>query len=139
MQESHDNTKKAKEAHYSGVVFGIPTFGMASINFLTNMNTKGMPIFTNAGYHVVQGKPVDVARNEIAAATIINRNSYLIFRDDDTLAPHDAIPKLIQELHGSKKLPPIEPNEYDNLYIVSIPWFGKVKTLRLKFGRPYVP
>ncbi|MEE8236446.1 MAG: phosphoglycerate mutase family protein [Gammaproteobacteria bacterium] len=51
----------------------------------------------------------------------------------------DAIPKLIQELHGSKKLPPIEANEYDNIYIVSIPWFGKVKTLRLRYGRPYVP
>ena len=51
----------------------------------------------------------------------------------------DAIPKLIQELHGSKKLPPIEDNEYDNIFIVSIPWFGKVKTLRLRYGRPYVP
>lgn len=50
-----------------------------------------------------------------------------------------AIPKLIQELHGSKKLAPIEDNEYDNIYIVSIPWFGKVKTLRLRYGRPYVP
>ena len=51
----------------------------------------------------------------------------------------DTIPKLIAELHGSKKLPPIEPNEYDNIFIVSIPWFGKVKTLRLKYGQPYVP
>ena len=51
----------------------------------------------------------------------------------------DTIPKLIQELHGSKKLPPIEDNEYDNIFIVSIPWFGKVKTLRLRYGRPYVP
>ncbi|SVB04742.1 uncharacterized protein METZ01_LOCUS157596, partial [marine metagenome] len=50
-----------------------------------------------------------------------------------------AIPKLIQELHGSKKLAAIEDNEYDNMYIVSIPWFGKVKTLRFRYGRPYVP
>jgi hypothetical protein len=30
-------------------------------------------------------------------------------------------------------------NEFDNLYIVSIPWFGKVKTLRLRYGAPYQP
>ena len=32
-----------------------------------------------------------------------------------------------------------EEGEYDNLYIVSIPWFGKVKTLWLKFGDRYIP
>ena len=30
-------------------------------------------------------------------------------------------------------------NEFDNLYIVSIPWYGKVKTLRLRYGAPYLP
>ena len=50
-----------------------------------------------------------------------------------------ALPFLIEELHGSKKLPAMGDNEHDNMYIVSIPWFGKVKTLRLKFGAPYVP
>jgi hypothetical protein len=46
---------------------------------------------------------------------------------------------VIAEMHGSKKLPPIEEGEFDNLYIVSIPWFGKVKTLRLKYGDRYIP
>jgi broad specificity phosphatase PhoE len=46
---------------------------------------------------------------------------------------------LIRELHGSKKLPPMAANEFDNLYIVSIPWYGKVKTLRLKYGAPFAP
>ena len=46
---------------------------------------------------------------------------------------------LIAEMHGSKKLPELANNEYDNLYIVSIPWFGKVKTLRLRYGLPYLP
>jgi len=44
---------------------------------------------------------------------------------------------LIAEMHGSKKLPEMGDSEYDNLYIVSIPWFGKVKTLRLRYGVPY--
>ena len=41
---------------------------------------------------------------------------------------------LIRKMHGSKKLPASEEAGYDNLYIVTIPWFGKVKTLRLHFG-----
>jgi len=51
----------------------------------------------------------------------------------------NSIPLLIRAFHGSKKLAPIEENEYDNLYVLSIPWFGKVKTLQLKYGAPYVP
>ena len=46
----------------------------------------------------------------------------------------DAIASLVAELHGSKRLPPNKPDEYDNLYVVTIPWFGKVKTLRLHYG-----
>jgi broad specificity phosphatase PhoE len=51
----------------------------------------------------------------------------------------DLIQPLIAEMQGSKKLPPIALTEYDNLYIVTIPWFGKVKTLRLRYGKPYRP
>lgn len=52
----------------------------------------------------------------------------LIVGHSDTIAP------MIAELGGSKKLPEIVEDEYDNLYIVTIPWFGKVKTLRLRYG-----
>jgi len=55
------------------------------------------------------------------------------------VAEPDAIPPLIEEFHGSKKLPPMGASEHDNLYIVTIPWFGKVKTLRLRYGAPYLP
>lgn len=51
----------------------------------------------------------------------------------------EPLPVLIRELHGSKKVPPMAAEEHDDLYIVSIPWYGKVKTLRLKYGTPYVP
>jgi broad specificity phosphatase PhoE len=50
----------------------------------------------------------------------------------------EPLPVLIRKLHGSKKVPPIAAGEYDNIYIVSIPWYGKVKTLRLRYGDPYV-
>lgn len=49
------------------------------------------------------------------------------------VAEPELIPTVIARLQGSKKVPPME-NEYDNLYIVSIPWYGKVKTLRLHYG-----
>lgn len=51
----------------------------------------------------------------------------------------EPLPVLIRRLQGSKKVPPLAATEHDNLYIVSIPWYGKVKTLRLKYGKPYVP
>ena len=46
----------------------------------------------------------------------------------------DAIAPLVEELHGSKNVPVIQEDEYSNIYIVTIPWFGKVKTLRLHYG-----
>ena len=33
-----------------------------------------------------------------------------------------------------RNVPEMAPDEYDNVYIVSIPWFGKVKTLRVRYG-----
>ena len=46
----------------------------------------------------------------------------------------DAIAPLVEELHGSKNVPEIGPADYDNLYIVTVPWFAKVKTLRLRYA-----
>jgi len=51
----------------------------------------------------------------------------------------NTLPLLIGNMGASKKVPPIAENEYDNIYIVSIPWFGKTKTIRLRYGEPYVP
>ena len=50
----------------------------------------------------------------------------------------NTVPVLIANLGASKKVPAIEENEYDNIYIISIPWFGKTKTIRLRYGEPYV-
>ena len=50
----------------------------------------------------------------------------------------NTVPVLIANLGASKKVPPIDESEYDNIYIISIPWFGKTKTIRLRFGEPYV-
>ena len=52
----------------------------------------------------------------------------LVVTHGDILAP------LVEELHGSKNIPPMDGASDDNIYIVTIPWFGKVKTLRLHYG-----
>jgi broad specificity phosphatase PhoE len=51
----------------------------------------------------------------------------------------NTLPRLMYDLGASKKVPDIHEDEYDNIYIVAIPWFGKTKTIRLRFGEPYVP
>lgn len=81
----------------------------------------------------VQPQMFDVDNLEAAVNDIVRRHKgeiVLIVGHSNTIAP------MIAELGGSKKLPPIADREYDNLYIVTIPWFGKVKTLRLRYGVP---
>jgi broad specificity phosphatase PhoE len=51
----------------------------------------------------------------------------------------NTVPALIGNMGASKKVPPIDENEYDNIYVVSIPWFGKTNTIRLRYGAPYQP
>ena len=71
---------------------------------------------------------------------------------EDTLEAHkgeivlfvvdrEAIAPMIVELHGSKRVPEIRPDEYENLYVVTVPWGGgaKVKTLRMLYGLDWKP
>lgn len=51
----------------------------------------------------------------------------------------NTLPALIANLGASKNVPAIADEEYDNIYLISIPWFGKTKTIRLRYGAPYVP
>jgi len=51
----------------------------------------------------------------------------------------NTVPQMIGNMGASKNVPPIAENEYDNIYLVSIPWFGKTKTIRLRYGEPYIP
>ena len=51
----------------------------------------------------------------------------------------NTLPALIGNMGASKRVPEIAEAEYDNIYIVSIPWFGKTKTIRLRYGEPYAP
>ena len=59
-----------------------------------------------------------------------NGEIVLVVSYADTIAP------LVAELHGSKKVPPIADDDYDEVYIVTVPNYGKVKTLRLHYPEP---
>ncbi len=78
----------------------------------------------------------DASDTEAVLETILERHKGKIIL---VVGHSDTIPALIANLGASKQVPPIHENEYDNIYIISIPWFGKTKTIRLRFGAPYVP
>jgi len=78
----------------------------------------------------------DAADTELVLDEILDKHKgkiILVVGHANTLAP------LMANLGASKKVPPIADDEYDNIYIVAIPWFGKTKTIRLRYGEPYVP
>lgn len=53
------------------------------------------------------------------------------------VTPSEEIAPSIAALSGSKNVPAMREDEYHNIYIVTIPRFGKVKTLRLHYGLPW--
>ena len=78
----------------------------------------------------------DAADTEEVLETILKRHKGKIIL---VVAHSNTVPVLIANLGASKKVPPIAEDEYDNIYIISIPWFGKTKTIRLRYGEPFRP
>jgi len=64
-----------------------------------------------------------------------------IFRDRKgkitlIVADADAIPPLIAQLHGKHPLPEFAAGDYSEIYVVTVPYYGKVKTLRFRYDEP---
>ncbi len=78
----------------------------------------------------------DAADRETVLETILKEHKGKIIL---VVGHSDTLPELIANLGASKRVPPIDELEYDNIYIISIPWFGKTKTIRMRFGDPYRP
>jgi broad specificity phosphatase PhoE len=72
--------------------------------------------------------------NEAVLSTILKKYKGKIVL---VVGHSNTVPTLIYDLGASKKVPPIAELEYDNIYLISIPWFGKTKTIRLRYGEPY--
>ena len=77
----------------------------------------------------------DVADTEPILESILEKHKGKIIL---VVAHSNTLPVLIANLGASKRVPPIAEDEYDNIYIISIPWFGKTKTIRLRYGQPYI-
>ncbi len=92
----------------------------------------GEPVATRLGLELQRYDPAD---NEAVLERILREHKGKIVL---VVAHSNTVPGLIADLGASKNVPPIDEDEYDNIYIVSIPWFGKTKTIRLRFGEPYV-
>jgi broad specificity phosphatase PhoE len=77
----------------------------------------------------------DAADTETVLETILKNHKGKIIL---VVGHSNTVPAMIANLGASKNVPPIAQNEFDNIYIISIPWFGKTKTIRLRFGESYV-
>lgn len=73
--------------------------------------------------------------NEAVLSTILKSHKGKIIL---VVGHSNTLPTLIADLGASKNVPEIKEDEYDNIYIITIPWFGKTKTIRMRFGAPYV-
>ena len=91
------------------------------------------PLATELGLEINHYDPSD---NEAILEKILKLHKGKIIL---VVAHSNTVPTLIADLGASKNVPPIGHSEYDNIYIVSIPWFGKTKTIRLRYGEPYDP
>lgn len=78
----------------------------------------------------------DAADTETVLKTILNNHKGEIVL---VVGHSNTVPALIANLGASKNVPPIAQGEFDNIYVVSIPWFGKTKTIRMRYGEPFVP
>ena len=56
------------------------------------------------------------------------REIVVIVTQGEDIAP------MVEELHGSKNIAEIAADDYEKLFIVTIPWWGKVKTLQDVYG-----
>lgn len=82
-----------------GLLIGIPTLGRP-INLDWAMAFKSMnpPINFNSTIHIVKGKPVDEARQEIAENAVSIGADYLFFIGDDTICPSHTLRQLLHRL-----------------------------------------
>ena len=90
------------------------------------------PIATALGLSIT---PYDASNTETIMDDIVRQHKGKVIL---VVGHSNTVPELIANMGASKNVPEIDENEYDNMYIVSIPWFGKTKTIRVRYGAPYV-
>lgn len=88
-----------------GLVIGIPTL-RRPVNMEWAMAWKQLspPINYNTNFHIVQGKPVDVARQEMAEFALSVGAKYLFFLGDDVVVPPHTLRQLIFRMENDPSI-----------------------------------
>jgi len=113
----------------------IPGFGVDAVYSTPYRRTEetAKPVADALGLPVIS---YDAADTELFIEDLVREYKGKIIL---VVGHSNTVPEMIGGMGASKNVRPIAENEYDNIYIVSIPWFGKTKTIRLRYGEPYVP
>ena len=84
-----------------GLFVGIPTLGRpVPLDWALNFKGMNPPINFNVIFHIVKGKQVADARNEIAKAALERGAKYLFFIGDDTVCPPHTLRQLIHRMEN---------------------------------------
>jgi hypothetical protein len=88
-----------------GLVIGIPTLGRpVPIQWAFAFKSLNPPINYNVNVHVVTGKPVADARNEIAKSAVERKAKYIFFLGDDVVCPGHTLRQLIYRLENNPQI-----------------------------------
>lgn len=80
------------------------------------------------------GRVEDVGDLDAAMDAIVDRHKGRIVL---VVAEAPLLPELTAALGGHKSTPAVPATDYTNVYVLSIPWFGRTKTLRFYYGLPW--
>lgn len=107
--------------------------GVAAIYAADNQRTQqtAAPLAARLGLEVALADHTDVEGFMDRVLDEHTGDIVLVVTEGDLIAP------LVAELHGHQSIPSIAPDEYDNVYIVTIPRFSGVKTLRLIYAQGF--
>ena len=120
--------------HLHDMLYGPPRESTAAFDIGTVLHASALPGENADEIAVRMPKGMD-KRTKDGRAFVAEHKGKIIL----VVGHSNTVPVLIANLGASKKVPPIQEDEYDNIYLISIPWFGKTKTIRLRFGEPYIP
>lgn len=82
------------------------------------------------------GRPVNEYRAEDSKALVRELLSNYRGKTVLVVGHSNTVPELVRLLGSRVPVPAMTEDDYDNLYLITIPRFGKVKTLRFKYGQP---
>lgn len=88
-----------------GLLIGIPTLGRpVPLDWAFAFKSLNPPINYNTMFHIVVGKEVAAARNDMVQAAIDKGAKYLFFMGDDTVPPNHALRQLIYRMEHDDKV-----------------------------------